>query len=278
MLHNPFVSVTDSREKIKDMAPSRLLPHFLGRKRKTTIRVTGLVKAMSLAREQLTTGIPTDGVDEFCQFVNQTLANVDHICRTNLISAKDLPAPSFRAYQYLKQIDLKKLPVVDQPTASVQKIRITHLNAAVRHIQVRMMETVRDSLQEKPGTRKRLREVQNLIAQQSAYLHLMLKKKQAAIHDLPTRSMQSALWLQYLNDEDHYQNVIEQLSRCSRIYENMRTRNRTNKKTPPLAQMSFEFVPMAALYRWRIKDGIGQMSLHPGFLSVDEETLEAIIS
>jgi hypothetical protein len=82
----------------------------------------------------------------------------------------------------------------------------------------------------------------------------------------------------YLNTNEHYLSVIDQLMNCSRVYEKLRVKSRANKKMPPLSHMLFEFTPMAALYRWRIKDGLGQLSLHPGFLCVDENVLEGIVT
>ncbi|MBI9049005.1 MAG: hypothetical protein JEZ00_06290 [Anaerolineaceae bacterium] len=262
------------------MASSRLLSKLLGSKpkTKTNIRVSGLVKAMSLAREQLTSGIPENGVEEFRHFVTQTLANTDQICRTHLIKPQDLPAPSYRAYQYLKQINLSQIPIVDKASAPVQRIRISNLNAAVRHIQQRVMEVTREIYHGTPGARKHMREVQNTVAQQNAYLQLMLKKKKAEIVDLPPRSASSALWLNYLSDDENYQTVIDQLVTCCEIYEDFRKKSRASKRIPVLKHMSFEFLPMSALYRWRVKDGLGQMSFHPGFICANKEIFEIIIS
>lgn len=260
------------------MASSRTLAQILGAKPKKEIRISGLVKAMTIAREQLASGIPQEGVQEFQAFVTQTIANTDQICRSHRMNPKDLPAPSFRAYQYLKQIDLKNLPVVDEPVEVVQRIRVSNLNAAIRHIQQRMMSVAYEVFDGKPGARKHMREVQNLVAQQFNYLQLMLKKKKAGVEHLPPRSAGAALWLKYLNDDDHYQRVIDRLVVCCEIYEDIRKKTRTGKRIPSLKHMQFEFTPMAALYRWRVKDGQGLMSLHPGFLSTDDEIIEILIS
>ena len=242
-----------------------------------SIRISGLVKAMSLAREQLTNGIPEEQADEFRLFVNRTLTNTEQICRSHRIQPKDLPAPSFRAYQYLKDIDLSRLPTASQGVLVPAPIRISNLNAAVRHIQQRMLEAAREVYQETPGARKRVRLVQNLITQQASMLQMMLTKKHAVVEDLPTRTMQSALWLLYLDDNVNYLHAIQKLAVCCRYYETLRLKSHVRKNFPALQNMQFEFTPMAALYRWRIKNGVGTMSIHPGFLGTDDATLEAIL-
>jgi hypothetical protein len=262
------------------MAVKKLVSEFFQRVRPTTttVRVAGLVKAMSLAREQLTNGIPQDHVDNFRLFINRTIENTEQICHTHHIKPQDLPSPSYHAYQYLKEIDLTNLPTIAEGSPSHAPIHISNLNAATRHIQLRMMEAAREIFMEVPGSRKHIRLVQNLVTQQVSLLHIMLKKKQASVYDLPARNMQSALWLIYLGNNENYLHTIQQLVNCCRIYENIRTKTRQRKNLPGLQQMLFEFTPMAALYRWRIKDGLGMMSIHPGFLSAEDETLEAIIS
>ncbi len=260
------------------MAPSRLLPQLFGRKPRTVLRVTGLVKAMSMAREQLTNGIPAESMEEFRQFITGTVTNVDQICKQNRISPKDLPSPSFRAYQYLKGINLQNLPVMDEARVSTPTLRISNLTAAGRHIQHRLMEAALAEYRQTLGARKQIRTVQTLIQQQASYLQLVLQKKNAALEDMPARSGQVARWLFYLNDNDHFMTAIEQLAHCCRIYETLRLKARSGKKVPLLEQMYFEFSPMAALYRWQIKDGQGSLSMHPGFVSADPKVIEAILS
>ena len=260
------------------MSPSRTLAQLLGGKPKKAIRISGLVKAMTIAREQLSSGIPEDGEEEFRTFVMQTIANTEQICRSHRMQPQDLPAPSYRAYQYLKQIDLHQLPIVDEPVETVQRIRVNNLSASIRHIQQRMMSVARKVYAGTPGARKHLREVQNFINQQDNYLQLMLKKKKAGVEHLPPRSAGAALWLTYLNDDDHYQKAIDRLVICCEIYEEIRKKTRTGQRMPSLKHMHFEFTPMAALYRWRVKDGKGQMSMHPGFVSAGDEILEILLS
>jgi hypothetical protein len=260
------------------MASSNLFSQLLGGKPKKEIRISGLVKAMTIAREQLSGGIPEEGVKEFIAFVTQTIANTEQICRSHRIRPQDLPAPSFRAYQYLKQIDLQNLPIVDEPGETVQRIRVSNLNSAIHHIQLRMMDVAREFVAGTPGARKHMREVQNLVTQQYNYLQLMLKKKKAGVEHLPPRSSGAALWLKYLNEDEHYQRTIDRLVMCCECYEELRKKSRTGQRLPSLKSMHFEFTPMAALYRWRVKDGQGQMSMHPGFLSADDEIIEVLLS
>jgi len=259
------------------MAASKLLSRLFGNKPRTVLRVNGLVKAMSLAREQLTNGIPSLNADEFRLFVNRTLWHTDQICTRNRITPRDLPTPSYHAYQFLKGIDLDNLPINDEIQENIPSLRISNLGAAVRHIQQRMMIAARDTYQEALGARKEMRNVQSLIHQQNAYIQCMLKKKKATIEALTPRSMQIAHWLFYLNDNDHFVNTIQQLIHFCRIYETIRLKAKSGKKAPPLNQVFFEFTPMAALYRWRIKDGLGTLSMHPGFLTANEAVIQAIL-
>jgi hypothetical protein len=240
--------------------------------------VNGLVKAMSVARDQLTQGIPVDGVEDFRQFVSSTLQHTEQLCLQNRISPQDLPRPSFQAYQYLKEIDLHHLPVAGESKIVSPTIRISNLGTAACHIQIRMMEAARETYHKSLGARKKTRMVQSLIQQQCASIQWMLSKKKAKIDDLPLRSMQTAHWLMYLNDNEHFMLTLQQMTICCEIYEAIRMKNRSAKNAPLLERMTFEFTPMAALYRWRIKDGKGTLSMHPGFLYAEQQVLQAILS
>ncbi|HPD41782.1 MAG TPA: M48 family peptidase, partial [Anaerolineae bacterium] len=75
------------------------------------LRISGLVKAAKWAREQLAMGIPPQEAEGFRQRVRGTLEQVETICREHHIRPQDLPAPSYHAYGFLKEISLETLPL-----------------------------------------------------------------------------------------------------------------------------------------------------------------------
>jgi hypothetical protein len=73
------------------------------------IRVRGLVRASSLLRQQLQSGIGPEDAPEFRQQVASVLRTVDAVCRQNGMTPDQLPLRSKRAYQYLQELDTEHL-------------------------------------------------------------------------------------------------------------------------------------------------------------------------
>ncbi len=75
------------------------------------LRIPGLVRTMNNVRAQLAAGIPAADVDAFRKHVRQTVDDVEQISRTRMRQPSDLAAPSYRAFQFLKHLDLERLPI-----------------------------------------------------------------------------------------------------------------------------------------------------------------------
>jgi hypothetical protein len=86
-----MVSMKANRQKIKNSATA------------TRFRIGGVVKAMNLARERLSSGLAPAEVEEFRAWVHSLVTAVEQICREQGYSPAQLPTPTYRAYCYLKE-------------------------------------------------------------------------------------------------------------------------------------------------------------------------------
>ena len=73
------------------------------------VRVKGIVKLMNRVREKLSNGLSVRELEELKVCVDNSLDTIESICVQNQIVPTDLPAPSYRAYSYLKNLDLNKI-------------------------------------------------------------------------------------------------------------------------------------------------------------------------
>ncbi|MGC9396545.1 MAG: hypothetical protein ACP5J4_17005, partial [Anaerolineae bacterium] len=111
--------------------------------KKAPIRIKGLVALMNDVRERLSAGIPPEEADDFRAMVTDGVRTVEAICRRHHATPDDLPAPSRRAYAYLKALDLKHLPPpaadVSTPggSAAPKTVRLTGVVATCNHYHAR---------------------------------------------------------------------------------------------------------------------------------------------
>ena len=71
---------------------------------KARLRISGLVRAQRRAEEAVKQGISSDEIQAFQAWAASIVDQVDNVCRQYQLSPEDLPAPSLRAYQFLKSL------------------------------------------------------------------------------------------------------------------------------------------------------------------------------
>ena len=76
------------------------------------IRINGLIRLFNHVRSQLQTGLAPDEVEPFKQQVRKIVSDVEAICRQHGATPDHLPAPSRRAYLFLRSLDLDRLPML----------------------------------------------------------------------------------------------------------------------------------------------------------------------
>src|SRR6266511_1300909 len=82
------------------------------------MRVDGLVRFFNHVRSQLQAGLTPDEVEPFKQQVKKIVGDVEAICRRHGAEIERLPAPSRRAYVFLRDLDLYNPPQARRPRAS----------------------------------------------------------------------------------------------------------------------------------------------------------------
>ncbi|HQE94147.1 MAG TPA: hypothetical protein PLH19_15745 [Anaerolineae bacterium] len=246
--------------------------------KKATVRIKGLVSLMNDVRERLSAGIPPEQADDFRAEVTDGIRSVDEICRRHHATSNDLPAPSRRAYAYLKGIDLKHLP---PPTASApaaaKTIRVTNVVAACNyyHAEFARLATQSDA----PIWTADHPEVRRLVAAVRGHaegIAGVCGEEGGTPADLPTPSRRGYQWLAFLGDPD---NLALHLTTLTEVYPIAKTG--AAQQMLSLAQrqlpLSIEFYAISHLYRSCIEaDGI-TITVNEGFIGAPHPVLKALI-
>ena len=244
------------------------------------IRISGIVKAMNRAREQLSAGIPQAEVEGFRAWVRDSIAEIEAICQEHNTTPQDLPAPSQRAYQYLKSVDLDNIPIREADAPPPPKhIRIKKLVAISN-----AMHTQMQAIAKRPGRKEdRLaltdENVANMLAdiqRHVARVEEICQDSHTRPADLPTPSRRAYEWLKFLSVPE---NLYTHLVALSIALQQVRPRKGRRKRiaTGPKTRLHIRFYNNPHLYRYRKQqDGI-HLTAHEAFIHAPRSVLKALV-
>ena len=244
------------------------------------LRISGLVKLMNQVRDSLSTGIPVGDEENFRLLVRGSLRQVEVICREHKTSPDKLPPPTYRAYCYLKELDLKNLPVRTQ--AAPKKPTRTRIKNMISTCQVFQKElgevTAADELMAMRNKQVEIR-IDNLrrqIQDLARSVETALEDAGSNLSSLSNPSQRAYSWIRYLNQGTHLE---EHISTLQAIQYQIR---RVNYKSKPIKRrinqpVRVELFNLASIYRvTQGKDGL-RIQAHEGFVGAQEQVIEALV-
>ena len=246
--------------------------------KKAGVRIKGLVALMNDVRERMSAGIPPEHADDFRAMVTDGVRTVEAICRKNHITPDDLPAPSRRAYAYLKGLDLKHLPPPSTSAPAVPKtVRITNIVAACTYYHAEFAKLA--SRASAPAWTVEHPDVKRLAAELVAEVEgiaALCREQDGTPADMPTQSRRGYQWMAFLADPE---NLATHLATLTEAYRTAKTG--AAQKPLSLAQrklpLHIEFYVAAHLYRSRIEtDGI-TITANEGFIGAPHPIIQALI-
>jgi hypothetical protein len=240
---------------------------------------------MNRARQALSAGLHPDELEGFRRLVAGTLAQLEAICRANRLAPQALPAPTYRAYLYLKGIDLRNLPVrqasqdpgesrpARPPASAGQALPVRGLLARCREVQ---QELGRLAAGSNPSGDRAVAGLLERIGSSLAEVERASARSGLSLHALPPPTRRAYAWLKFLSTPDQIQIHLQALRTAQQAAEKAACR-----KKLPLARRSLpvrvEFFNTASLYRGRPqKDGL-HLTASEGFVAAGPEVIEALV-
>ncbi|MBN2393501.1 MAG: hypothetical protein JXR84_22400 [Anaerolineae bacterium] len=250
--------------------------------KKASVRIKGLVALMNDVRERMGAGIPPEHADDFRAMVTDGVRTLEAICRKNHITPDDLPAPSRRAYAYLKSLDLKHLPppVTNAPTegmsAAPKTIRLTGVVATCDHYHAKFARLMRDTSLAWDVNQADVKRLTAELRADAEGIAALCYEEGGTPADLPTQSRRAYQWLAFLGDSE---NLAAHLTTLAEMYRTAKTD--AAQKSLPLSQrklpLHIELYATAHLYRSRIEpDGI-TITANEGFIAAPHSVVKALI-
>ena len=234
------------------------------------LRIKGLVKAMNLAREQLAAGIPLSEAEAFRSGITGTVAQIERICRGQRISPAQLPAPSYRAFQFLKQIDLDNLPTQSDDRLPAPKVlRIKNLVAICNTIQARLATLAAGN--DFDAANSKMAELLADIQSHVATVDAMAAKASTSPASLPTQSRRAYQWLKFLSERSNLQLHLLTLVRALKSGDNLLRKHNIEYS------LRFDLYQMGFLYRTRLEGDSIHIVASEGFAGAPRKVIDALM-
>ena len=253
------------------------------------LRIAGVVKAMNLARQRLGAGLAPGEEADFWRWVRATVAQVEQLCRQHLTRPECLPAPTYRAYQVLKELQ----PGADMPPATReapasalkarstpaaaqagQHLRVANLIAACRGVQQQLSEL---ATQPAPVTWSSpagpvLEQIQELTTSVERICGATPHGPSA----LPAPSQRAYRWLKFLSQPENLHAHLASLATALQI-----GRLAVCRQGLPARQhlwpVHVEFYNLPALYRLNPTGGAFRVTASEGFVGAPGSVIEALV-
>jgi hypothetical protein len=226
----------------------------------TELRVTGLVRLMRWAQAQLAAGIGAEQAESFRSTIRQAIRQVDGLLDRYHAPASRLPRPSLQAYEYLKAVELDRLP---PPKASPRK-RLSPIGmcADIQEEMIAVLPEIRGG-QAAAAAEKLLVRVQG--AAKSA--QVACARQGIHPHELPLPTRRAVCWLEFLSIPEMLSAHLQTLERLDRF-----SRQAVKGKVAVQVALSNTGV----LYRMNHRGHRMELIVHEGFLGAPDEVLEAL--
>lgn len=239
------------------------------------LRITGLVKAAQQVREQLAAGILVAEAASFRRRVRKTVAQVATTCREYDVTPQDLPVPSYRAYCFLRDINLDALPErAATGPEPVRTLRITGIVATQHEVQARLaawavqpQSATAVLTVDQPPVPALLR----LLTEHVTAITALAQELGGTPAQLPIRSRRAYQWLKLLRDP---LTLVAQLETQRALYQAFQSPHCDRRA--PRRPVQLEFAYTTALYHVRRPSAELQVTMHAGFLGAPAEALQSL--
>jgi hypothetical protein len=231
------------------------------------MRITGLISFFNHVRSQLQAGLTPDEVESFKQQVKRIVTDVETICRREGAGLDELPAPSRRAYVFLRDLDLDNLPLRDssEPAAAPSGFKIKNVVKAGEYFADHLWGRL-DSLLAEPRTRAYL--ISEMERQTESIERICANYGQTpAALEPPSRRV--FCWLKFLASGEQLAAHLEALNRARDIA--------LRRPLAPEKPLTLHMVSLNHLWRRRDYHNSTLLKVHIGYHNADQQVWQSLL-
>ncbi|MBO0862576.1 MAG: hypothetical protein J2P21_29565 [Chloracidobacterium sp.] len=231
------------------------------------MRISGLISFFNHIRRQLQAGLAPEEVDSFKQQVKKIVHDVEAICKRFGAAPEGLPAPSRRAYLFLRDLDLDNLPLRQsgEPAATKAGFRIKNVVKIGEYFADHFWSRL-DSLLTESRTRA------NLISEIERHAETI--EQVCSNHDQTPAALESPsrrvfCWLRFLANEDQFAAHLEALERARDVAR----LNSLSSEKPLIVHL----ISLNHLWRRRDYHNVTILKANIGFQNADRQIWQSLL-
>lgn len=284
------------------------------KKNSPQLRIHGLVKAMNIARRNLEEharrGLSANELKTFDNWVQRIIQQTEQICKQYEIGPEDLPAPSYRAYSFLKSLNIPALkpskntnmgkkaargesqeihPVTEDtasdefyenPPRPQKQIRVANLIKICNHLQTQLAQSASQVNRNRKAKRAASRELLAKFQETASQVEQICRDEDGSPSDLPEPSRRAYQWIKFLSIQENLDTHIQALRWAIRAAGQERERANFRRKLAPALQnfpVYFEFFNLPAIYRTKTGREAIQIIANEGFIRAPAKVIEALV-
>ncbi len=227
-----------------------------------SLRIKGVVRLTDSIRLELTRALSPREKDALEARVGRSLRRIDQILATHQTVIEALPAPTRRAYAFLKCIDFDAITASDAPRPESKPRRSVSFPGLWSRWQ-HVLDSL--ALEEHPE------KCHTAIRSTSDSIERQIEEGRLQAADLSERTRAARGWLAFFADPDNFGLYLDAVQRARPIFGAACARSRTFR-APALVR----FQPMRSLYRLRLTRTGTTLALSTPMCSFADELFEAV--
>jgi len=231
------------------------------------MRINGLIRFFNHIRSQLQAGLTPDEVEPFKRQVKKIVYDVETICRQHGVGIDHLPAPSRRAYVFLRDLDLDHLPMrqAGEPAVAKTGFRIKNIVKTGEYFADRLWRQL-DSLLTEPQARAKL--IVEL-ERQAANIEQICAQFGRTPSALESPSRRIYCWMKFLASNDQLTAHLATLERAREIARQF--------PAPAGKPLLLHLVSLNHLWRRRDYRNAMLLKVHAGFQNADQQVWQSLL-
>jgi hypothetical protein len=253
------------------------------------LRFSGLVRAQRRAEEVLRHGLPPEEIQPFQTWITGIVNQVETTCHQYQSSPEDLPAPSRRAYQFLKSLDtpdlserlrrkVGKREIASNPRAKSKSeggtLRVRNLIKITENLHESLLGTVQVMPPGGEDIRQAAEPILANIRKQVKKTEEICRESNSSPLALPNPSLRAYQWLRFLSQDDHLIAHLKALQAVGLQIETLRPKFPRRLRS---LTIDLRFYNLTSLYHSQVKDGHLLLSANEGFIKAPPAVMESML-
>ena len=238
-----------------------------------SLKIRGIVKTATTAKNMLKVGIKSCEIDNFQQYIQNSINSIEKICNQANTHPDELPTRSRNAYYFLKEIDLNNLPILNSKTESIP-VKESTPTIGIKNIVTQEKIILNDIFNLAQGDKSsELQRLINNIENNVKIIEDICQNNQLTPSNLSNSARPIYAWLKFLTNPFWLEKHIFATRNAHKIAKKINQTHSLDWRNIFIA-----FKNMKSLYKARKNQYQYQITLNEGFINADEEIIKKIMT